>query len=341
MAVLGNGETPRSGYPSAIDSITTEYDAPGANKTKVRANVPNDQGTAIVNIQTELGINPSGSKDDVVTYLQTEHGADGTHDNTSVMMLAGAQTVTGVKTLGANLLFTDATYNIGASGATRPQDIFLTRFIGFNGGTDNSTAVGMHIQRSSATQTAVADSVLTVENGTHSYLQFLGGEAYESGLKMGDAGGAEQGGLLYDNTADKWNFVTATSVRASLDATQFSLASSVFYDANLSTPGTILRARSSDSGRWHINMGDTEPRFVLSDGSNVTRVTVDTTNGNMVLGSIDISSVSAGSPSMKITGTSDIPTVAFTGGGSAPTTAPAGYMEILVGVTPFYIPYWA
>jgi hypothetical protein len=63
----------------------------------------------------------------VKTYLQTQHNTNGTHDATTVMMLAGAQTVTGVKTLGANLLFTDATYDIGASGATRPRDLFLSR----------------------------------------------------------------------------------------------------------------------------------------------------------------------------------------------------------------------
>jgi hypothetical protein len=55
---------------------------------------------------------------------------------------------------------------------------------------------------------------------------------------------------------------------------------------------------------------------------------------------LDLSVIPAGSPSLKITATSDVPTVAFTGGGNAPTTAPAGYLEILVGATPYYIPFW-
>ena len=56
---------------------------------------------------------------------------------------------------------------------------------------------------------------------------------------------------------------------------------------------------------------------------------------------IDLSAISAGNPNFKITATSDTPTVAFTGGGNAPTTAPAGYVEILVGATPYYMPFWA
>ena len=55
---------------------------------------------------------------------------------------------------------------------------------------------------------------------------------------------------------------------------------------------------------------------------------------------LDLSAISAGNPNLKITATSDTPTVAFTGGGSAPTTAPAGYIEILVGATTRYIPFW-
>ena len=58
-------------------------------------------------------------------------------------------------------------------------------------------------------------------------------------------------------------------------------------------------------------------------------------------GLVDLSAIGAGSPNLKITATSDTPTVAWTGGGSAPTTAPAGYIEIDVGGSARYIPFWA
>ena len=95
MAELGAGGG--SSYPTSIDTDSTLEDS----TTEVRSDVPNDLAAAIVAIETELGTDPAGSTTDVKTYLQTEHNADGTHDNTTVMMLAGSQTVTGTKTFPA------------------------------------------------------------------------------------------------------------------------------------------------------------------------------------------------------------------------------------------------
>jgi len=210
VAELGSGSTPRSDYPGSLDTnATLEVDSPSAGRTKVRADVPNDLAAAIVAVQTELGTDPAGTTSDVKTFLQVEHGTDGKHS----------------VALGSNLLFTDATYDIGASGATRPRDLYLSQdaFVGRAVGVgtvspDNSSSVGMHIYRGDATQTAVANSVLTIENNNHAYITILGGSAHEAGLKIGDDGGAEQGGILYDNSAgsDKWNFYTSNTHRATL-----------------------------------------------------------------------------------------------------------------------------
>lgn len=60
---------------------------------------------------------------------------------------ADAVTVTG--TLASNLIFTDATYDIGASGATRPRDFFLSRnatlggTLGVTGATTLSSTLGV------------------------------------------------------------------------------------------------------------------------------------------------------------------------------------------------------
>ena len=100
MAELGSGSG--SGYPGAIDTDTTqEVNSPNAGRTKARAEVINDAYAAIVALQTELGTDPAGSLTDVKTWLQTEHGADGTHDATKIVEIAGAQTITGVKTFSA------------------------------------------------------------------------------------------------------------------------------------------------------------------------------------------------------------------------------------------------
>ncbi|MDE2227293.1 MAG: hypothetical protein KGJ89_05070 [Patescibacteria group bacterium] len=83
MANLGAGSG--TGYPGVIDVQTTpEVDSPSANKSKARAAVPNDLASAVIAVETALGTNPQGSKTDVKTFLQTEHNANGTHNNITV-----------------------------------------------------------------------------------------------------------------------------------------------------------------------------------------------------------------------------------------------------------------
>lgn len=84
--------------------------------------------------------------------------------------------------------------------------------------------------------------------------------------------------------------------------------------------------------------------FVTQQAStNVTRFKIDGATDTLIAGCLlDLSAISAGSPNLKITATSDTPTVAWNAlGGNAPTAAPAGYMEITVGASSRYIPYWA
>ena len=84
--------------------------------------------------------------------------------------------------------------------------------------------------------------------------------------------------------------------------------------------------------------------FVFFGYGVIQHFSISSTGVLSILGGaayLDVSAIDAGNPNLKITATSDTPTVAFTGGGNAPTTAPAGYLEILVGSTPRYIPFWA
>lgn len=97
MSEIGSGNG--TSYPSAIDTDNTiEVNSPNAGKTKARAEVPNDLAACIIAIETELGTDPAGSLVDVKSFLQVEHGVNGTHDPTKVAMLAGTQTFTGQKT---------------------------------------------------------------------------------------------------------------------------------------------------------------------------------------------------------------------------------------------------
>lgn len=76
-------------------------------------------------------------------------------------------------------------------------------------------------------------------------------------------------------------------------------------------------------------------------GASTLHATTATTVG---ASGLITSTVAAGSPVIKFIATNATPTVAFTGNGSTntcPTTAPAGYLQIVVGSTAFYMPFWA
>lgn len=63
---------------------------------------------------------------DLLDYLDAEHNSDGTHDDTIVAKLAGAQTFTGIKTFNAAAIFSKATKNTlvtNTDGATVTFDL--------------------------------------------------------------------------------------------------------------------------------------------------------------------------------------------------------------------------
>lgn len=141
--------------------------------------------------------------------------------------------------------------------------------------------------------------------------------------------------------------------------------------AALQVAGTIILPDGGGTNQASVAMGvqsGTAPRISLDNGSGAANSAgvqwnIDNNSGTLRIftagslkltlssaglltlpatgSQIDLSAISAGSPNLKVTATSDTPTVAFTGGGNAPTTAPAGYIEILVGASARYIPFWA
>ena len=62
-------------YPAVIDTDTSvEVDYPSPDATTARAAVPNDTNAAVIAIETELGINPSGAYDTVRARLDAGDG---------------------------------------------------------------------------------------------------------------------------------------------------------------------------------------------------------------------------------------------------------------------------
>jgi hypothetical protein len=93
MGELGGGLG--TSYPATLDTdAAKEYNSDQSTPTVARAEVENDQNAAIVAIEAELGVNPSGSTSDVKTFLQVEHETDGTHGAITPTSVVTASVVT-------------------------------------------------------------------------------------------------------------------------------------------------------------------------------------------------------------------------------------------------------
>lgn len=103
MSEIGSGSG--SSYPGILDTnATIEVDAPNAGKTKAKAAIVNDLAACILAIETELGVDPAGSKATVVARLDQEHNADGSHKDSYVVTVSGSpQTVTGHKVFASGI----------------------------------------------------------------------------------------------------------------------------------------------------------------------------------------------------------------------------------------------
>lgn len=126
MPELGDGGG--SGYPGAIDSnASLEYNNAVGNRTRARADVPNDLAAAIVAIETTLGVNPHGTRSTVVSWLQQEHTTTGAHNDAYVVTTSGVQSITGQKTFAGGI-------NVGTSGFWGTATAAASGFVRASGG---------------------------------------------------------------------------------------------------------------------------------------------------------------------------------------------------------------
>ena len=106
MGDIGSGSN--SSYPTGYDTQTTkEVNAPSASKTRASAYVVNDLAAAVIAIEHELGLNPSGThtSETVAGFLSEEHNANGTHgDITTGSITAGEITASSATIDGGSVI---------------------------------------------------------------------------------------------------------------------------------------------------------------------------------------------------------------------------------------------
>lgn len=137
--------TPSPAITAYAAGQTFRFIASGANTTAVTVAVSGLAGPKDVtkNGSTALvaGDIPSGTMVEI-TYDGTRFIL-GTIGRAYLPITGG--TLTGALTMGANLLFTDDTYNIGALGATRPKHAYLSGNLVLGGNLSSRATVGGHL----------------------------------------------------------------------------------------------------------------------------------------------------------------------------------------------------
>jgi hypothetical protein len=162
-----------------------------------------------------------------------------------------------IGTLTANLIFTDATYNIGASGATRPRDIFLSRnaVIGgtisvtghttFEGVTSTgATGTGNLVYSASPTFTGtLAASAITASSTiTPSQTNGIVGTTTNNDANAGSVGEYISASVSSGSPTSVSNNSQANLISISLTAGDWDVSSVVTYNGGATTLVTYLIA---------------------------------------------------------------------------------------------------
>lgn len=173
----------------------------------------------------------------------------------NVALVAKAQTFTANQTMGAHLLFTDNTFDIGASGATRPRTGYFATSVSAPTGSF-STAVVSPLHQAVAAMTVSAG-----DDGTHGSLLVVSGGNAAAGpgnggnLELnggGQVGGGTDGQVIINRrlgqgTAWKAASVTTGSISAGSSAAVTLTFSGVFTSAAWLPMCSVLEATTSTS----------------------------------------------------------------------------------------------
>jgi hypothetical protein len=217
---------------------------------------------------------------------------------------AGADLITVPGTINSNLLFTDATYDIGASGATRPRDMFLSRNLTVGG--TLTLAGGVNLNGNVTVGDAATDT-LTINSTITSNLIFtdntydIGASGATRPRNLFLAGNATIGGtqtltgaLTVDSTTDS-SSITTGSIQTDGG---LGVAKALFVGTTANIAGNVTLDGGTANGVAYLNGSK-----VLTTGSALTFDGTDVRMPNG--GSILVGASASGASLIAINGTAD------------------------------------
>lgn len=216
----------------------------GNNPTELTVDNLFFNGNTIVSTNTNGNINltPNGTGSVVISKLQVTGGIQ--FDGNITIGDTSADTLTINSTITSNLIFTDNTYDIGASGATRPRSLFLS---------SNATVGGLTATRVvfAGTGGLLSGSSNFTFNGT----TLTVADITDSSLTSGRVLFAGTGGNLVDSANFTWNGSTL-AITGALTATGNSTFSST--GALTISKGDTSQRPSPVSGMLRFNTQTSE-----------------------------------------------------------------------------------
>ena len=219
---------------------------------------------------------------------------------------AAADTVTVTGTITSNLLFTDATYDIGASGATRPRDLFLSRNLTVGGTLTLTGGVNLNgnvTVGDASTDTLTINSTITsnliftdntydigASGATRPRTLYLGTSLItpavtNSGLTSGRVPYSTTGGLQTDSATFTYNGQQLTSSGSASAAFIGYVATTSAADgySGIRLINTGASGREYQVGVGGSTSGQNNNWYVYDVTANAARLVIDS-SGNLTLG---------------------------------------------------------
>lgn len=237
----------------------------------------------------------------------------------------------------------DNTHDIGASGASRPRDVYIGRNITVGGAWQGvfvvaaGTASAPALTFSGDTDTGIfgqAANVLGFTTGGVERLRLSGNVATLYGTNSGNAANFVFGEVI---GRDPSRPNDSASIRVQSDASWFQGAVVFFTSSDITATAAVERWRVSGGG--HFLAGTDNTYDIGASGATRPR---DLYLGRNMVGSgwVRAGAASAGAASTTTFGSTTSTTVGATGAASALPANPLGYLVAHVGTTEVRIPYY-
>lgn len=257
-----------AGAPAAGDLTNAAGGTEIAVNTATKRIYTKDSGGTVV----ELGTFPTAMA------VQGNLSATGTLAITGATNLNGAVTlgdasadnITVTGTITSNLIFTDATYDIGASGANRPRDLFLSRNLTVGGtltlaggvNLNGNVTVGDSSSDTLTINSTVTSNLIFTDNtydigasgATRPRSIFLAGNATVGGLTSGRVTFAGTGGLLSDSANLTWDGTSLSVVGRLYNGSASTFGAST-WGMSLGNGGASANYFKASTTYWQNNAG--------------------------------------------------------------------------------------